>query len=62
MIINILILIIPLIASIFYKNIKNSSVIASIIELFLLLFLYFNEGSPGFFFVDNVSFIFIFIV
>ena len=36
MIINILILIIPLIASVFYKNIKNSSIIASVIELLLL--------------------------
>ncbi len=61
MIINILMLIIPLISSIFYKKIKNSSIIASIIELFLLIFLYFNE-TKNFFFVDNITFIFIIMV
>lgn len=61
MIINILMLIIPLISSVFYKKIKNSSIIASIIELFLLVFLYFNE-TKNFFFVNNITFIFIIMV
>ncbi len=62
MIINILILIIPLIASIFYKKIKTSSIIVSIIEMFLLILLYFSKTYNGFFFVDNISFIFILMV
>ncbi|MEM0139295.1 MAG: proton-conducting transporter membrane subunit [Ferroplasma sp.] len=62
MIYNILILALPLIAAAFYRNIKNSSLIASIIEMVLLVPLYFNLSDSGFFFVDKITFIFILMV
>ncbi len=62
MIINILILAIPLISSAFYKYIKNSSTAGAVLELFLLIPLYYSMSSSGFFFVDNITFIFVLMV
>ena len=62
MIYEILILIIPLIAMGFYKNIKITSIIAAIIEMFLLIPLYFNLSDSGFFFIDHITYIFILMV
>ncbi len=62
MIYEILILIIPLIAMAFYKNIKIASIIAAIIEMLLLIPLYFNLSDSGFFFIDHITYIFILMV
>ncbi len=61
-IIPLIILIIPLIASIFYKNIKNSSAIGAIIEIFMLIPLYLLNPYRGFFYIDTVTFIFVLMV
>ena len=62
MIYEILILIIPLIAMGFYRNIKTTSIIAAIAEMFLLIPLYFNLSDSGFFFIDRITYIFILMV
>ncbi len=61
-IIPLIILVIPLIASIFYKNIKNSTTIGAIIEVFMLIPLYLLNPYKGFFYIDNVTFIFVLMV
>lgn len=62
MIYEILILIMPLIAMVFYRNIKTTSIIAAIAEMFLLIPLYFNLSDSGFFFIDRITYIFILMV
>ncbi|MCL4453432.1 MAG: hydrogenase 4 subunit F [Candidatus Thermoplasmatota archaeon] len=62
MIYEILILIIPFIAMGFYRNIKTTSIIAAIAEMFLLIPLYFNLSDSGFFFIDRITYIFILMV
>ena len=62
MIYEILILIIPLIGLAFFKRIKTAGIIGAIIEMALLIPLYFNMSPSGFFFVDHVTYIFILMV
>jgi hydrogenase-4 component F len=62
MIYEILILIIPLIALIFFKRLKTASIVGSVIEMLLLVPLYFNMSHSGFFFIDHMTFIFILMV
>jgi hydrogenase-4 component F len=62
MIYEILILIVPLIALIFFKRIKDASLAGAIIEMGLLVPLYFAMSASGFFFVDKITYVFILMV
>ncbi|WP_201779540.1 hypothetical protein [Acidiplasma cupricumulans] len=61
-IVPLIILIIPLIASAFYKSIKNASVAGAILEMIMLIPLYFSLNYKGFFFITRINFIFILMV
>ncbi len=62
MIYEILILAIPLISMAYFKKIKEASIIGAIIEMVLLIPLYFNMAPSGFFFIDHITYIFILMV
>ncbi|KJE49337.1 MULTISPECIES: proton-conducting transporter membrane subunit [Acidiplasma] len=61
-IVPLIILIIPLIASAFYKSIKNASVAGAFLEMIMLIPLYFSLNYKGFFFITRINFIFILMV
>ncbi|MGC9138251.1 MAG: proton-conducting transporter membrane subunit [Thermoplasmata archaeon] len=62
--IPILILLVPALASTTFKwsNIKMATLISGIVEIILSTLLYFHKPTPGFFFINNISSFFIFMV
>ncbi|MGC8546621.1 MAG: proton-conducting transporter membrane subunit [Thermoplasmata archaeon] len=62
--IPILILLVPALASTTFKwsNLKLATLISGIVEITLSMLLYFYKPTSGFFFIDNISSLFIFMV